>query len=182
MSYAIFGLLYSTMSSLLLIMGTGCAINKAGDFFKLLEEESEDNFKKAFDKVTGDLVTDFNNSFVSLNLISSNVSKLLVIFYELMIGEKFIKKTKDGKIVVDDKNAIFDNYENKIGLLNEKIKKFKNIIKDSSKENMLDFDFSDDENENSNEEEVDEDNEEENNYDSNENLSDDEEIEEINAD
>ena len=85
MSYALFGLLYSTMSSLLLIMGTGCAINKAGDFFKLLEEESEDNFKKAFDKVAGDLVNDFNNSFVSLNLISSNVSKLAIIFYELII-------------------------------------------------------------------------------------------------
>ena len=73
MSYALFGLLYSTMSSLLLIMGTGCAVNKAGNFFKLLEEESDDNFKKAFDKVAGDLVNDFNNSFVSLNLISNNV-------------------------------------------------------------------------------------------------------------
>ena len=176
MSYALFGLLYSTMSSLLLIMGTGCAINKAGDFFKLLEEESEDNFKKAFDKVAGDLVNDFNNSFVSLNLISSNVSKLAIIFYELMIGEKFIKKTKDGKIIVDDKNAIFDNYENKIGVLNEKIKKFKSILKETNKDNMLDFELSDDEEEN---EQDDEENEEEDEENSN---SGDEEIEEINAD
>jgi len=176
MSYALFGLLYSTMSSLLLIMGTGCAINKAGDFFKLLEEESDDNFKKAFDKVAGDLVNDFNNSFVSLNLISSNVSKLAIIFYELMIGEKFIKKTKDGKIIVDDKNAIFDNYENKIGVLNEKIKKFKSILKETNKDNMLDFELSDDEEEN---EQDDEENEEEDEENSN---SGDEEIEEINAD
>ena len=173
MSYALFGLLYSTMSSLLLIMGTGCAINKAGDFFKLLEEESEDNFKKAFDKVAGDLVNDFNNSFVSLNLISSNVSKLAIIFYELMIGEKFIKKTKDGKIIVDDKNAIFDNYENKIGVLNEKIKKFKSILKETNKDNMLELELSDDE------ENEQDDNEEEDEENSN---SGDEEIEEINAD
>ena len=174
MSYALFGLLYSTMSSLLLIMGTGCAINKAGDFFKLLEEESEDNFKKAFDKVAGDLVNDFNNSFVSLNLISSNVSKLAIIFYELMIGEKFIKKTKDGKIIVDDKNAIFDNYENKIGVLNEKIKKFKSILKETNKDNMLELELSDDDEENEQD-----DNEEEDEENSN---SGDEEIEEINAD
>ena len=176
MSYALFGLLYSTMSSLLLIMGTGCAINKAGDFFKLLEEESDDNFKKAFDKVAGDLVNDFNNSFVSLNLISSNVSKLAIIFYELMIGEKFIEKTKDGKIIVDDKYAIFDNYENNIGVLNEKIKKFKSILKETNKDNMLDFELSDDEEEN---EQNDEENEEEDEENSN---SGDEEIEEINAD
>ena len=174
MSYALFGLLYSTMSSLLLIMGTGCAINKAGDFFKLLEEESDDNFKKAFDKVAGDLVNDFNNSFVSLNLISSNVSKLAIIFYELMIGEKFIKKTKDGKIIVDDKNAIFDNYENKIGVLNEKIKKFKSILKETNKDNMLELELSDDDEENEQD-----DNEEEDEENSN---SGDEEIEEINAD
>lgn len=176
MSYALFGLLYSTMSSLLLIMGTGCAVNKAGDFFKLLEEESDDNFKKAFDKVAGDLVNDFNNSFVSLNLISSNVSKLAIIFYELMIGEKFIKKTKDGKIIVDDKNAIFDNYENKIGVLNEKIKKFKSILKETNKDNMLDFELSDDEEDNQQDDDEDEDDDEENSN------SDNEEIEEINAD
>lgn len=176
MSYALFGLLYSTMSSLLLIMGTGCAVNKAGDFFKLLEEESEDNFKKAFDKVAGDLVNDFNNSFVSLNLISSNVSKLAIIFYELMIGEKFIKKTKDGKIIVDDKNAIFDNYENKIGVLNEKIKKFKSILKETNKDNMLELELSDDDEEN---EQDNNENEEEDEENSN---SGDEEIEEINAD
>jgi hypothetical protein len=177
MSYALFGLLYSTMSSLLLIMGTGCAVNKAGNFFKLLEEETDDNFKKAFDKVAGDLVNDFNNSFVSLNLISSNVSKLAIISYELMIGEKFIKKTKDGKIIVDDKNAIFDNYENKIGALNEKIKKFKIILKESNKDNMLDFELSDEE-DNENDEEA---NNEDNNEDENSNNSE-EEIEEINAD
>jgi len=178
MSYALFGLLYSTMSSLLLIMGTGCAVNKAGNFFKLLEEESDDNFKKAFDKVAGDLVNDFNNSFVSLNLISSNVSKLAIISYELMIGEKFIKKTKDGKIIVDDKNAIFDNYENKIGALNEKIKKFKIILKESNKDNMVDFELSDEED---NDEEPDNEDNNEDEYEENSNISE-EEIEEINAD
>lgn len=171
MSYALFGLLYSTMSSILLLLGTGCAVNKAGDFFKVLEDEKDDNFKKAFDKVAGDFVNEFNNSFVSLNLISGNLSKLFIIFYELMIGEKFIKKTKDGKIIVDDKNAIFDNYENKIGVLNDKIKKFRTLLKDANKENVLDFELSDDEN--------DSDSNDDDNESNNDNSE--EEIEEINA-
>ena len=95
-----------------------------------------------------------------------------------MIGEKFIKKTKDGKIIVDDKNAIFDNYENKIGALNEKIKKFKIILKESNKDNMVDFELSDEED---NDEEPDNEDNNEDEYEENSNISE-EEIEEINAD
>ncbi len=192
MSYPLFGLLYSTTSSLLLMLGTGCAINKLGDFFKVLENEDSDNFKKAFDKVAGDMVNDFNNSFVSLNLISHNVSKNAIIFYELMIGEKFIKKTKDGKIIVDDKNSIFNNYENKIGALNEKLKDYKDILKKMNKDNTsLDYDISDDEDDDINSEnkisdeddgdgDEDEDGDEDGDEDvDNENSDDD--VEEINA-
>jgi|SaaInlStandDraft_6_1057023.scaffolds.fasta_scaffold32056_2 hypothetical protein len=183
MSYPLFGLLYSTTSSLLLMLGTGCAINKLGDFFKVLENEENDNFKKAFDKIAGDMVNDFNNSFVSLNLISHNVSKNAILFYELMIGEKFIKKTKDGKIIVDDKNSIFNNYENKIGVLNEKLKDYKDILKKMNKDNTsLDYDISDDEDEDdiNSENKIDEDeDEDEDGYGDNQNSDDD--VEEINA-
>ena len=172
MSYELLGLLYSTTSSLLLMLGAGCAINKAGNFFKILEEENDDNFKKAFDKVTSDMINDFNNSFVSLNLISGNVSKLFIIFYELMIGEKFLKKTKDGKLIVDDKNALFDNYENKIESLNEKIKVYKNKLKELNENNEINFDLSDEEENKELEDEEDEEDEENNSE---------EEIEEIKA-
>lgn len=182
MTYQLFGLFYSTVSSILLMLGTGCAINKAGDFFKVLEEENDDNFKKGFDKVTGDMINDFNNSFVSLNLISNNISKSSILFYELMIGEKFIKKTKDGKIIVDDKNTIFDNYENKIGSLNEKIKGYKDILKKINKDDVLDYDISDDEDsEQVDNEDNDEDDDEDEYNMENENENSDEEIEEINA-
>jgi len=151
MTYALGGLIYSTFSSLFLLLGVGTAINKTGNFFKILEEENDDNFKKAFDKVAGDFVDDFGKSFESLNLISGNISKLMLLFWELMIGEKFIKKTKDGKIIVDDKNIIFDDYKNKIANLNTKIKNYREMLKNSSlDENISD---SDESNENSDEDE-----------------------------
>ena len=179
MTYALAGLIYSTFSSLFLILGVGTAINKSGDFFKILESENNDNFKKAFDKVAGDFVDDFGKSFESLNLITGNISKLFILFWELMIGEKFIKKTKDGKIIVDDKNIIFDDYKNKINLLNDKIKNYKNILEESNLGNLIinesDESDEDDNNSKSNSKEGSEENF---------NLEDesDEEIEEISAD
>lgn len=167
MSYAIFGLFYSTISSFLLMLGTGCFINKSGDFFKVLSEESDDNFKRAFDHITNDLMEDFSKTFVSMNLITNNVSKIMILAYELMIGEKMIKKTKDGKIMINDKNIIFDNYENKISKLSEKVKNYENILENMKNENKIDFKF-----------DIDDEDNKENNSDS----EGDEEIEEINAD
>ena len=153
MTYALLGLVYSTFSSLFLLLGVGAAINKSGEFFKILENENEDNFKKAFDKIASDFVEDFNNSFESINLIASNISKIWFLFWELMIGEKFIKKTKDGKIIVDDKNVIFDDYKNKIASLNNKVKNYKQLLKDSNMDNEIESD-SDKESEESTEEEI----------------------------
>jgi hypothetical protein len=168
MSYPIAGLFNGVFHSFFLILGFGTAVNKLGIFFKVLEDEKEDNFKKGFDKISSDLVNDFNNSFVSFNLISSNVSKIAVLSYELMIGEKYIKKTKDGKIVVQDKTITFNNYEEKIGKLNEKVKNYKGLLKNMKENNKISFDLSDIDEEDEDEDE----NEEENK----------EEIEEINVD
>lgn len=149
------------------MLGTGCFINKSGDFFKVLSEESDDNFKRAFDHITNDLMEDFSKTFVSMNLITNNVSKIMILAYELMIGEKMIKKTKDGKIMINDKNIIFDNYENKISKLSEKVKNYENILENMKNENKIDFKF-----------DIDDEDNKENNSDS----EGDEEIEEINAD
>lgn len=138
MTYALAGLVYSTFSSLFLVLGVGTAINKTGEFFKILEKENNDNFKKAFDKVAGDFVDDFGRSFESMNLISGNISKIMILFWELLIGEKFIKKTKDGKIIVDDKNVIFSDYQNKISNLNNKIKNYQELLKNSNIDDLLD--------------------------------------------
>jgi len=134
MAYALFGLLYSSLSTFLLLLGLGTAINKSGRFFKTLENEDTDNFKKAFDKTANEIIVNFNDSFEAINLISVNVSKILVLFYELMIGIKMIKKTKDGKIIVDDKNNMFEDYKNKINNLNNKIKNYKQKLKENNQE------------------------------------------------
>jgi hypothetical protein len=172
MTYAIFGLFFSTIGSFLLMLGTGCFINKTGDFFKIIEEEEEDNFKKAFDQVTSNLMDDFSKTFISMNIITNNISKILLLSYELMTGEKIIKKTKDGKIIINDKNIIFNNYENKITKLSEKVKNYKNILDTMKKDNKLDFDLDDEDN--------DEDNEINNESDNSDEEV--EEIEEINED
>ena len=161
MSYPLIGLFNGVLHSFFLIFGFGTVVNKLGDFFKVLEEEKEDNFKKGFDKISSDLVNDFNNSFVSFNLISSNVSKIGVLSYELMIGDKYIKKTKDGKMIVQDKTLTLDNYEEKIEKLNDKVKSYKDLLKNMKEENKINLELSD----------IDEEDEE-----------DEEEIEEINAD
>ena len=151
MAYALFGLIYSSLSTFLLLLGLGTAINKSGRFFKTLENEDNDNFKKAFDKTANEIIEDFNNSFESINLISVNVSKILILFYELMIGDKMIKKTKDGKIIVDDKNNMFEDYKNKINNLNNKIKNYKQKLKENNQE-LDDEEDDDDDDEQSNDE------------------------------
>ena len=42
-----------------------------------------------------------------------------------MMGDKYLKKSKDGKIIICDKNKMVGEYESKIDSLNNKIKKFK---------------------------------------------------------
>ena len=157
MGYALIGLIINSFYTMLLLLGLGAAINKSGKFFKILETEDKDNFKKAFDNITSDFIEEFNTSFESIHLITSNVSKIVILFWELMIGDKYIKKTDDGKIILTDKSEMFDDYKNKISSLNDKIKKYKEKLKEN--------------------------NEDENNLDisSDEDIQEDEEIEEINS-
>ena len=155
MGYALIGLMINSFYTMLLLLGLGTAINKSGKFFKILEDEEKDNFKKAFDIITSDFIEDFNNSFVSVHLISSNISKIVILFWELIVGDKYIKKTDDGKIIVTDKSEMFDDYKNKINDLNNKIKKYEEKIKEKMKENNdneFEISSNEDDNEDDNEE------------------------------
>jgi len=155
MGYALIGLMINSFYTMLLLLGLGTAINKSGKFFKILEDEEKDNFKKAFDIITSDFIEEFNNSFVSVHLISSNISKIVILFWELIIGDKYIKKTDDGKIIVTDKSEMFDDYKNKINDLNNKIKKYEEKIKEKIKENNdneFEISSNEDDNEDDNEE------------------------------
>ena len=158
MVFIILELLYTTLFSGFFLIGFGTSLNKLGDFFKIIEEEEKDNFKKAFDKITNDSIVEFNKCFISTHIVLSRFIKLLAISYDLITGEKIIKKNKDGNVIICDKSAIMERYESKIEELESKIFKFKELAKNNN--NNLDFELSSDEDE---EEDEDEDEDEDEN-------------------
>ena len=63
MVFIILELLYTTLFSGIFLIGFGTLLNKLGDFFKIIEEEEKDNFKKAFDNITNDSIGELNRCF-----------------------------------------------------------------------------------------------------------------------
>jgi hypothetical protein len=162
MVFIILELLYTTLFSGFFLIGFGTVLNKLGDFFKIIEEEEKDNFKKAFDKITNDSIGEFNKCFISTHIVISRLIKLASISYDLVTGEKVIKKNKDGNIIICDKSAIMEKYESKIEALESKINKFKELAKNSA--NKLDLELSDeDDDEDEDKDEEDEEDEEDKN-------------------
>ena len=153
MVFIILELLYTTLFSGFFLIGFGTVLNKLGDFFKIIEEEEKDNFKKAFDKITNESISEFNKCFLSTHIVISRFIKLLTISYDLITGEKIIKKNKDGNIIICDKSALMEKYESKIEALESKINKFKEIAKNSK--NKLDLELSDEDEDEDDEEEED---------------------------
>lgn len=149
MVFIILELLYTTLFSGFFLIGFGTILNKLGDFFKIIEEEEKDNFKKAFDKITNDSISEFNKCFLSTHIVISRFIKLLSISYDLVTGEKVIKKNKDGNIIICDKSTIMEKYESKIEELESKINKFKELAKNN---NNLNLELSDDDEEDDEEE------------------------------
>ena len=114
MIFLIFELLYTTLFSGFFLIGFGTTINRMGDFLKMLEIEENDNFSKAFDKLTNDVMSEFNKFFTSSHIVISKSMKIINISYELFTGEKVIKKSKEGNIIISDKSALMEKYESKI--------------------------------------------------------------------
>ena len=158
MVFIILELLYTTLFSGFFLIGFGTILNKLGDFFKIIEEEEKDNFKKAFDKITNDSISEFNKCFLSTHIIISRFAKLLSISYDLVTGQKVIKKNKDGNIVICDKSTMMEKYESKIEELESKINKFKELAKNNN--NNLNLELSDEDDE-EDEEDDDEDDDDE---------------------
>ena len=69
MVFLILELLYTTLFSGFFLIGVGTSINKLGDFFKIIEEEEDNNFKKGFDKITNDSLSEFNKFFISSHIV-----------------------------------------------------------------------------------------------------------------
>ena len=149
MVFIILELLYTTLFSGFFLIGFGKILNKLGDFFKIIEEEEKDNFKKAFDKLTNDSISEFNKCFLSTHIVISRFAKLLSISYDLLTGQKVIKKNKDGNIVICDKNTMMEKYESKIEELESKINKFKELAKNNK--NNLNLELSDEDEDGDNE-------------------------------
>ena len=159
MVFIILELLYTTLFSGFFLIGFGTILNKLGDFFKIIEEEEKDNFKKAFDKITNESISEFNKCFLSTHIVISRFAKLLSISYDLVTGEKIIKKNKDGNIVICDKNTMMEKYESKIEELESKINKFKELAKNNK--NNLNLELSDEDEDEDEEDDKDDDTEKE---------------------
>ena len=84
-------------------------INKVGKFCKVIEDNNSDGFKIAFDGLMMDSIDDMNKCVEAVSAIANNVNSVLFIMYDILSGNKFIKKNKEGKI--DDKWKILKNME-----------------------------------------------------------------------
>ncbi len=121
---AIFHLLTNALYTGCAIVGVGTIINKAGKFFKIVEEEKEDGFRKAFDTTMCESIQDMNQLFDSISMISTNSVKSTILFYEIMVGNKCIQKNKEGKIVIVDGPRVVESYKGKVDELTKKLKKY----------------------------------------------------------
>ena len=121
---AIFNLLANIVITGTSIIGFGTIINKIGKFCKIIEENKKDGFKLGFDSVMLESINDMNNCVESVSTISTNLNKIIFIIYDLSIGNKFIKKDKDGKIIVCNKLKVYSGFKEKINELNSKVKKY----------------------------------------------------------
>ena len=110
------------------IIGAITIINKGGHFFKIIEDNKVDGFRKAFDCIMLESVDDINKSVASINIISNNCIKISFILYDIFIGNKYIKKDKDGKIIICNKSLIPAEYKDKIEELNNKLKKYQDEL------------------------------------------------------
>jgi hypothetical protein len=129
MIYGFLSLLTTTSMFAFSIVGTITVINKAGHFLKTMEEETKDAYKKAFDKFMIETIDEINFSVDSLKLISKHTLKNSKLLFDLVSGNKCIKKDKDGNIIVSDKSKLTEEYKEKIEHLYTKLKKYEKEVK-----------------------------------------------------
>jgi hypothetical protein len=121
---AILSLISNSLISGLAIIGIGTLINKAGKFFKIIEEEQQDGYRKAFDSIMVESIDEINKSVESVGIIGTNINKIFFILYDISTGSKFIKKDKDGKLIICNKSKVYTGYKDKIEELNSKVKQY----------------------------------------------------------
>jgi hypothetical protein len=151
--YAIFNLVSNAIMTGFAFIGIGTVIIKTGKFFKIIEQNKEDGFKLGFDKIMLESIDEMNTCVESISVITNNFSKIFFILYDIAVGNKYIKKDKDGKIILCNKSKLYSGFQSKIDELNSKVKKYQqelNKVKNKKKSNnklnddLLKSDFSDD--------------------------------------
>jgi hypothetical protein len=110
-------------------IGLCTIINKVGSFLKIMESEDNNGYKMAFDKVIASTLEEVNTSFDAIGYIASYSKKIVVFLYDVVVGNKLIKKDKDGKIIVSDNSKIHACYKQKIEKLSLKLRKYQNELK-----------------------------------------------------
>lgn len=116
-----------------LMIGTSCIgivtiINKIGKFCKIIDENKDDGFKLGFDSLMLDSVDEINKCVESISSITNNINKIFFIMYDVTSGNKFIKKDKDGKIIICNKSKVYSGFKTKIDELNTKVKKYQDEL------------------------------------------------------
>lgn len=91
---AIFNLLANILMTGTSIIGVATIINKVGKFCKIVDENKKDGFKIGFDTVMLESINDINNCVESISTISNNSTKIACILYDILVGNKYIKKIK----------------------------------------------------------------------------------------
>lgn len=76
-----------------------------------------------------DSIDEMNKCVESINTIGVNINNITFIVYDIMVGNKQIKKNKDGKLVICGKTKIYAGYKDKIDELKTKVKKYENELK-----------------------------------------------------
>jgi hypothetical protein len=121
---AIFNLLANILMTGTSIIGVATIINKAGKFCKILDENKKDGFKIGFDTIMLESINDINNCVEAISTLSNNSTKIACILYDILVGNKYIKKDKDGKIIICSKLKLYSVFKDKIQELNSKVKKY----------------------------------------------------------
>jgi hypothetical protein len=133
---AIISLISNTLFSGLAFIGCCTIINKCGKFFKTIEEEKQDGYKKGFDNIMVDSIEEINKSVESVGIISNSLHKIFFTVYDIVTGSKIVKKNKDGKIVIS-------SYKNKIDELNNKVKLYQDELNKIKKGTVVENNDSD---------------------------------------
>jgi hypothetical protein len=167
---AILSLIANSFISGLAVIGAGTLINKLGKFFKIIEESSEDGYRKGFDAIMVESIDEINNCVESSTRITNNFHKIFFIIYDISIGNKFIKKNKEGKLIICTKSKIYSGYKDKIEELNDRVKKYQDELNKMKHKKNIDISINKKDKENK--EDNDDNDEEENDSDNSSELSD----------